>query len=40
LIGAYSYRTAFGLVGVFMVLVALVYGVGMRRVAGQIKVEN
>ena len=40
LIGAYSYKTAFGLVGIFMVIVSLVYGLGMRRVARQLNVES
>jgi MFS family permease len=40
LIGAYSYKTAFGLVGIFMVIVSFVYGLGMRRVARQLNVES
>lgn len=40
LISAYSYKTAFGIVGIFMVVVSLVYGLGMRRVASQLNVEN
>jgi len=36
LIGAYSYRAAFGMVGIFMIVVAIVYGLGMRRAAGQL----
>jgi MFS transporter, DHA1 family, multidrug resistance protein len=34
LIGAYSYKMAFGLIGIFMVIISLVYGLGMRSVAG------
>lgn len=40
LIGAYSYKMAFGLVGIFMVIVSLVYGLGMRRVARHLNVES
>ncbi len=35
LISAYSYKTAFGIVGAGLVLVSLVYGLSMRRVTGQ-----
>jgi MFS family permease len=35
LISAYSYRTAFVVVGVSLVLVSLVFGLGMRRMASQ-----
>ena len=40
LIGAYSYKMAFGLVGIFMVIVSLVYWFGMRSVAGQLNKET
>jgi MFS family permease len=33
LIGAYSYRVAFGTVGIILVVVSLIYGLTMRRFA-------
>jgi hypothetical protein len=35
LIGAYSYKMAFAIVGIGLVIVSLVYGPGMRRLATQ-----
>jgi len=35
LIGAYSYKMAFAIVGIGLVIVSLVYGLGMRRLATQ-----
>jgi MFS family permease len=40
LIGAYSYKTAFGVVGAGLVLVSLVYGLSMRRVASHLKTSG
>ncbi|MHB8104561.1 MAG: MFS transporter [Dehalococcoidales bacterium] len=37
LIGAYSYRTTFGIVGIVLILVSLVYGLGMRRFTSRLK---
>lgn len=38
LIGAYSYRMAFGIVGIGLVVVSLIYGLGMPRIMPQHKV--
>jgi MFS transporter, DHA1 family, multidrug resistance protein len=40
LISVYSYRSAFSIIGIFMVLVAVIYGIGMRRVAVQLNAET
>jgi DHA1 family multidrug resistance protein-like MFS transporter len=40
LIGAYSYKTAFGVVGAGLVLVSLVYGLSMRRMASHLKTSG
>jgi len=40
LIGAYSYKTAFGVVGAGLVLVSLVYGLSMRRIARHLKTSG
>jgi DHA1 family multidrug resistance protein-like MFS transporter len=40
LIGAYSYKTTFGVVGVGLVLVSLVYGLSMRRMARHLKTSG
>jgi MFS family permease len=40
LIGAYSYKTAFGVVGASLILVSLVFGLSMRRVASHLKTSG
>lgn len=40
LIGAYSYKTAFGVVGAGLVLVSLVFGLSMRRIARHLKTSG
>jgi MFS transporter, DHA1 family, multidrug resistance protein len=35
LVGAFSYRSAFGIVGIAMAIIAIIYGLGMRRVSQQ-----
>ncbi len=40
LIGAYSYKTAFGVVGAGLVLVSLVFGLSMRRMARHLKTSG
>ncbi|MCJ7744247.1 MAG: MFS transporter [Dehalococcoidales bacterium] len=40
LIGAYSYRTAFGVVGASLILVSLVFVLSMRRVASHLKTSG
>lgn len=40
LIGAYSYKTAFGVVGASLILVSLVFGLSMRRMASHLKTSG
>jgi MFS family permease len=40
LIAAYSYRMTFGIVGAALVVISLVYGLGMRRIASHIKTSE
>ena len=40
LISAYSFRAAFGAVGASLILVSLVFGLGMRRVTGQLEASE
>jgi MFS family permease len=37
LIGAFSYKTAFGVVGIAVIIISLIYGFGMRNIVKQVK---
>lgn len=40
MIGLYSYRTTFDIIGIGLIIVAFIYGIGMRRWAIRIRVTE
>jgi MFS family permease len=40
LISAFSYKTAFGVVGIAIIVISLVYGLGMRQIASRLKTSE
>jgi MFS family permease len=40
LISAFNYKTAFGVVGIAIIVISLVYGLGMRQIASRLKTSE